>query len=415
MADDNRPLKYMRYAIGEIILVVIGILIALQINNWNQERMQSKELDDLMKSISSAIESDVRYLKLIRTGRENIGKQADSIFDTYIAGQKPVNTFNDYAFINNTFREVNNIIYYQPNLSAFEALKNSIYLSKLQGTDIELLLNSFYAAAERLQKQEEDYNQSLKTDYQTWLNKFRFNNGLLFMTFWEYMELGDFHERFMNVYNDTFTKTLLAKGFEESEMVKLYDEQILLGEKYIEMVEKREMNFDEQTKIDFSGTFYSYAEVDVLNLMINGKIPSDFGLIFAQSSNVYYEGIVFENDAIILTYPENTFDWGSPFFTINALNNRVTEMDFTKYKNITLEMKGALGGEQFALMMKDKYDPPDGKESRVDITVTNTWETYEVAIEQFATADKKIIETPLGFVFLGGEGKTIYVRSIQFN
>ena len=35
MADDNRPLKYMRYAIGEIILVVIGILIALQINNWN--------------------------------------------------------------------------------------------------------------------------------------------------------------------------------------------------------------------------------------------------------------------------------------------------------------------------------------------------------------------------------------------
>ena len=38
MADDNRPLKYMRYAIGEIILVVIGILIALQINNWNENR-----------------------------------------------------------------------------------------------------------------------------------------------------------------------------------------------------------------------------------------------------------------------------------------------------------------------------------------------------------------------------------------
>ena len=38
LADDNRPLKYMRYAIGEIILVVIGILIALQINNWNENR-----------------------------------------------------------------------------------------------------------------------------------------------------------------------------------------------------------------------------------------------------------------------------------------------------------------------------------------------------------------------------------------
>ena len=37
MADDNKPLKYIRYAIGEIVLVVIGILIALAINNWKKE------------------------------------------------------------------------------------------------------------------------------------------------------------------------------------------------------------------------------------------------------------------------------------------------------------------------------------------------------------------------------------------
>ena len=38
LADDNKPLKYMRYAIGEIVLVVIGILIALSINTWNEQR-----------------------------------------------------------------------------------------------------------------------------------------------------------------------------------------------------------------------------------------------------------------------------------------------------------------------------------------------------------------------------------------
>ena len=415
LADDNEPLKYMRYAIGEIVLVVIGILIALQINNWNQERIQVKELEGLKKSISSAIQSDIRYLKLIRTGRENIGTQTDSIFNNYIDTQKPVFVFPDYAFIANTFRELNNIIYYQPNLSAFDALKNSIYLSKLQGTDIELLLNSFYAAAERLQKQEEDYNQSLKSDYLSWSNKFRNNDGALFRRPWNYMGDEEIQEPFEAILNDNYTKTLLANSFEESEMVDLYDQQIILGEKYIEMVEKREINFDAQTKIDFSGAFYSYSEVDLLNLLVNGKVPSGFELIYAQSSNEYYDGVKFEDDYTVLTYPENTFDWGSPYFAIRALNGRVTEMDFTKYKNITLEMKGALGGEQFALMMKDKYDLPDGKESRVDITVTNTWETYEVAVEQFATADKKIIETPLGFVFLGDEGRTIYVRSIQFN
>ena len=47
LADDNKPLKYMRYAIGEILLVVVGILIALSINNWNEEqknRIQEKNL-----------------------------------------------------------------------------------------------------------------------------------------------------------------------------------------------------------------------------------------------------------------------------------------------------------------------------------------------------------------------------------
>jgi hypothetical protein len=42
LADDNKPIKYFRYAIGEIVLVVIGILIALQINNANENRKDKR-------------------------------------------------------------------------------------------------------------------------------------------------------------------------------------------------------------------------------------------------------------------------------------------------------------------------------------------------------------------------------------
>jgi len=40
---ENRFSKYLIYAVGEIILVVIGILIALQINTWNENRIQRKK------------------------------------------------------------------------------------------------------------------------------------------------------------------------------------------------------------------------------------------------------------------------------------------------------------------------------------------------------------------------------------
>ena len=48
---ENKSGKYFKYAIGEIILVVIGILIALQINNWNNSRIDGKKEANYIKNI----------------------------------------------------------------------------------------------------------------------------------------------------------------------------------------------------------------------------------------------------------------------------------------------------------------------------------------------------------------------------
>lgn len=58
LADHNKPLKYFRYAVGEIVLVVIGILIALQINNWNEERKFRSSQRDLLEDLRSQIVND---------------------------------------------------------------------------------------------------------------------------------------------------------------------------------------------------------------------------------------------------------------------------------------------------------------------------------------------------------------------
>ena len=48
LLSENKFSKYLLYAIGEIILVVIGILLALQINNWNQQRIEDKKEIELL-------------------------------------------------------------------------------------------------------------------------------------------------------------------------------------------------------------------------------------------------------------------------------------------------------------------------------------------------------------------------------
>jgi len=63
MADDNKPLKYMRYAIGEILLVVIGILIALQINNWNEAQKELKKEQQILLSLREEFQQNIKELE----------------------------------------------------------------------------------------------------------------------------------------------------------------------------------------------------------------------------------------------------------------------------------------------------------------------------------------------------------------
>ncbi|MCW5518183.1 DUF6090 family protein [Muriicola sp. Z0-33] len=61
--EKNKTGKYIKYAIGEIVLVVIGILIALQINNWNESRKDQHELTNILQNIVTDMRVDALSLK----------------------------------------------------------------------------------------------------------------------------------------------------------------------------------------------------------------------------------------------------------------------------------------------------------------------------------------------------------------
>ena len=54
--------KYFKYAIGEIVLVMIGILLALQVNNWNEHRKESNTANTIKKTLYNELVKDTILL-----------------------------------------------------------------------------------------------------------------------------------------------------------------------------------------------------------------------------------------------------------------------------------------------------------------------------------------------------------------
>ena len=75
--------RYFKYAIGEIILVVIGILIALQINNWNTERIERKKEDNYLVNLKRDLNTQLNAIKRNLKGEEFIYQSLSKARDNF--------------------------------------------------------------------------------------------------------------------------------------------------------------------------------------------------------------------------------------------------------------------------------------------------------------------------------------------
>ena len=154
---ENRLRKYFLYALGEIILVVVGILIALQINNWNTSRQETATLNGYLNNISKNIQSDLQDLESMRAFRDS--SITGSRYFLELLDEPSATTsqykryFSDYFKFNPWLDES-----FQSNQSGFEALKNSGYLSKIQGISLESELYKYYSLVEKIKIEEQSLN-----------------------------------------------------------------------------------------------------------------------------------------------------------------------------------------------------------------------------------------------------------------
>lgn len=150
--ETGKTVMYLKYAVGEIILVVIGILIALQINNWNEEKKGKIELNQYLSSLRDNIGSDIKVLDSLIERRKEIVAYCEKERLNFL---NKTFSFNDTRFALKSYSD----FYFVPNTSAYEALKNSSYLGKINGTLLNNLLINYYAKTYQISEYEKSYNE----------------------------------------------------------------------------------------------------------------------------------------------------------------------------------------------------------------------------------------------------------------
>ena len=142
LADENKSLKYARYAIGEIVLVVIGILIALQINNWNNNRLEIKEEKNLLADLQSEFKKNDSLLEnydIIRI--DKVLKSHKILINYGLKSRQIPKTENIDSIL---FRAMAHPTW-NPSLMVLDDLKNSGRLSKIKNEKLKQHLYNWYS------------------------------------------------------------------------------------------------------------------------------------------------------------------------------------------------------------------------------------------------------------------------------
>jgi hypothetical protein len=117
LLSEGKTVKYLKYAFGEVLLVVAGILIALSVNNWNEERKLELDRLELIENLKADFRMNLERLEEVLTTSGTIVDGLEVFLE--LAGKESrefskeeLRSHSRYAF---------RAIYFEPAMSAYDA------------------------------------------------------------------------------------------------------------------------------------------------------------------------------------------------------------------------------------------------------------------------------------------------------
>jgi len=153
--EKNKTGKYMKYAFGEIVLVVIGIVIALQLNNWNESRIRQNDINYSLVQIFNDLSQDRKELEMYNR-RET----------------KRITALTDISNGNIIIKELDTIlksldmyIDISLNNNGYTALKTSGKISNINNPELKYSLTNYYEEINENLKSASNYSETFTNNY----------------------------------------------------------------------------------------------------------------------------------------------------------------------------------------------------------------------------------------------------------
>jgi hypothetical protein len=228
LLDEGKTTRYFKYAIGEIFLVVIGILIALQINNWNENKKTSTKV----KNVLIALQNDlVQDTILISTKLPGIVKQLElneSLRARVAAPESTLDTLIKITRFEFNPAWSNQIVY---NTNAYNSLNQTGLIENLSDS-LALNIKNFYSNKLYLNLRVERITNDYRNKVSSFVDTYSFGSielhdqgALIDSLIWKDIDASDLAAKFQGITN--FKRILFRETKEELEYSLIHSRDLL--------------------------------------------------------------------------------------------------------------------------------------------------------------------------------------------
>jgi hypothetical protein len=160
--------RYFKYAIGEIILVVIGILIALQINNWNEVRKAKEEQNKLFLNLSIDFKSRLIELEELLNAKKECIKAIEDL--NALISIKDIKDKDD--FINQLIGKTVNGFLFNEQFKMLDVVFSTGLINDIDNEILKRKLIEWPQEVEEMLEEQRTFNGELSEDYRRLLSKY---------------------------------------------------------------------------------------------------------------------------------------------------------------------------------------------------------------------------------------------------